>query len=68
MDKSSPTDYAKRSELVGNGITDNGIYGITDGVSDEQFEEAITEARNTGNLSRANVARKCRERASSPRP
>ncbi len=36
---------------------------MTDGVSDEQFEEALTEAREEGNLSRANVARKCKDRA-----
>jgi hypothetical protein len=34
------------------------ICDFTDGVSDEQFDEAITEARAEGNLSRANVARK----------
>lgn len=32
-------------------------YALTDGVSDEQFEEALTAARNEGNLSRANVVR-----------
>jgi hypothetical protein len=39
------------------------IADFTDGVSDEAFEEAITEARAEGNLSRANVARKCKARA-----
>ncbi|MBE5512524.1 hypothetical protein [Mycobacteroides abscessus] len=43
--------------------THGGIYDLADGVSDEQFEEAITEARAEGNLSRANVARKCKDKA-----
>lgn len=36
---------------------------MTDGVSDEQFEEALTQAREEGNLSRANVARKAKSKA-----
>lgn len=51
----SPTDYATDSELSGNGA---GIYCITDGVSDEQFEAAIAAAKAEGNLARANVVRK----------
>ncbi|AYR00403.1 hypothetical protein I5H98_gp046 [Mycobacterium phage Whouxphf] len=58
----SPESLAKKSELHGHdGST--GIYAMTDGVSDEQFEEAITEAREEGNLSRANVARKAKTKA-----
>lgn len=34
------------------------VYAVTDNVTDEQFEEAITEAKDEGNLSRANVVRK----------
>lgn len=34
------------------------IYEMTDGVTDEEFEEAIEEGRDEKNLSRANVARK----------
>lgn len=58
----TPTDFAKQSELSGKTGAE-GIYAMTDGVSDEQFEEALTEAREEGNLSRANVARKCKDRA-----
>lgn len=54
---STPTDYAAPHELSGE-PAGCGIYAMTDGVSDEQFEEAITEARDEGNMSRANVARK----------
>lgn len=56
---SRPTDYAQPHELSGE-PQGFGIYGMTDGVSDEQFEEAVTEARDEGNLSRANVAHKCK--------
>lgn len=35
-------------------------YAMTDGVSDERFETALTEAKAEGNLSRANVVRKVR--------
>jgi hypothetical protein len=38
------------------------IYDLTDGVSDEVFEDALAEAKGEGNLSRANLARKIGER------
>lgn len=59
--KPRPTDFAGKDELRGNG--DENIYAMTDGVSDEQFEEAVTEAKSEGNLSRANVARKCKAKS-----
>lgn len=62
--KPKPTDFASKHELTN---THGGIYDLTDGVSDEQFEEAITEARAEGNLSRANVARKCKDKAQAAR-
>jgi hypothetical protein len=34
------------------------VYAMTDGVSDEQFESALIDARAEGNLSRSNVVRK----------
>lgn len=62
--KPKPTDFAKARELSGNATHgDPGIYGMTDGVSDAQFAEALGEARDEGNLSRANVARKCKAKA-----
>jgi hypothetical protein len=36
-------------------------YAMTDGVSQEDFEEAVAEAKAEGNLSRANLVRKIRE-------
>lgn len=59
------TDFASHSELSGNS-QQPGFYDLADGVPDEQFEEAVGEARAEGNLSRANVARKVRSRK--PRP
>lgn len=63
----SPTDYAKPSELSGQHGA-GGIYAMTDNVSDEAFEEALAEAREEENLSRANVARKARAKAEFPTP
>ncbi|WP_052624927.1 hypothetical protein [Mycobacteroides abscessus] len=45
--KPKPTDFASKHELTN---THGGIYDLADGVSDEQFEEAITEARAEGKL------------------
>jgi hypothetical protein len=59
--KPSPTHFATDHELHGNGA---GIYGMTDGVSDDQFEEAIAEAKAEGNLSRANVVRQAQAKTS----
>jgi hypothetical protein len=56
------TDFATYDELAGNA----GIYDMTDGVSDEQFEDALGEAKGEGNLSRANVVRKTRQRRARP--
>ncbi|SKU53603.1 Uncharacterised protein [Mycobacteroides abscessus subsp. bolletii] len=62
----TPTDFAKQSELSGKTGAE-GIYAMTDGVSDEMFEEALTEARLEGNLSRASVARRCKAKAQDAR-
>lgn len=57
-----PTDFATTSEL--NGPDGNsGMYAMADNVSDDQFEDALAEAREEGNLSRANVARKAKAKA-----
>lgn len=36
------------------------MYALTDDVTEEQFEESLSEAKKEGNLSRANVVRKVR--------
>lgn len=56
-----PSEFVPRHDLrsdIGNGAY--GIYAMTDGVSDEQFEQAIDEAKAEKNLSRANVVRKAK--------
>lgn len=52
----SPEDFAKKGEL--HGPRGDGIYALTDDVEDEDFETAIEEAKQEGNMSRANVVRK----------
>lgn len=48
---SSPTEFIPHAQER------HEIYALTDGVTDEQFEDALTDARGAGNLSRANVVR-----------
>jgi hypothetical protein len=45
-------------EMTANGA---GIAHLSDGVSESEFEQALSEARREGNLSRANVVRKVRQ-------
>lgn len=52
--------FIERHEWHGQATGDNGVKDLTDGVTDEQFDAAIDEAKAEGNLSRANVARKVR--------
>ncbi|MDV6272436.1 hypothetical protein R3Q06_02875 [Rhodococcus erythropolis] len=61
--KVRPTDLASQHELHGANNPGEGIYAMTDNVTDEQFEEALAEAKDEGNLSRANVARKAKAKA-----
>ena len=49
--KPGPTAFAAPHELTGQAGQNNGIYGLTDGVTDEHFEEAVAEAKSEGNLS-----------------
>lgn len=55
-----PSDFAAPGELNG-GKSSVGIYALTDGASDEQFEAALSEAKGDSNVSRANVVRKLRD-------
>jgi hypothetical protein len=45
-------------DLIPGGRTLSEIHAITDGVSDEQFEQVLAEAREKGGLTRLNIARK----------
>jgi hypothetical protein len=59
----SPTEFASQHELSPGGSDQAGIYDLTDGVSDDDFEGAVCDAKAEGSLSRANVARKARARS-----
>jgi hypothetical protein len=54
--KTSPAFYA------GTGQSRADIYAMTDGVSDEEFEDVLAEAKAEQNLSRNNVVGKIRQR------
>lgn len=61
----SPGDFVTNGELYGGGNRDGsgrgfrpGIYSITDDVTDEEFDDAVTEAKASGDLSRTAVHRK----------
>jgi hypothetical protein len=58
----SGTDHlVSPKSFFGNSDEAVDTYAITDGVTDEQFEAAVTEAKAEGNLSRANVVRKVKK-------
>jgi hypothetical protein len=61
-----PTDFGSKSELYGNG-TSAGVIEFAE-TDSEDFDAAIDEAKAEGNLSRANVARKAREKNAGPTP
>lgn len=46
------------TSILGEGPIRTQVAAMTDEVSDEDFDAAIEEAKQEGNLSRANVARK----------
>jgi len=50
--RSSPGDFFTHN------VEREAAYQMADGVSEDQFEEAIADAKTEGNLSRANVVRK----------
>lgn len=63
----APGDFVPYHELSGGGGSDQaGIYALTDDITDEQFEDALTEAKAEQNLSRANVVRKVRNEPARP--
>jgi hypothetical protein len=55
---SNRDDLARPSDFFNHAQERADTYAMTDGVTDEQFESAITAAKEEGNLSRANVVRK----------
>lgn len=61
--RQSPTDF-----FPGGGGAQTATYAMTDDVTDEAFDTALTEAKAEGNLSRANVVRKVTGTGSSTSP
>lgn len=64
-----PVQQEKRispSTFFGGGADMSETYAMTDGVSDEQFESVLDEARDERNLSRRNVARKAQGLSGGP--
>jgi hypothetical protein len=51
------TDFATKGELWGD--DGNGIFGMTDGITDAQFDQALAQARAEGNLTRTRIIRNC---------
>src|SRR6266498_2700027 len=66
-------EIAKRGDHLGSaagffrhGDERTDAYAMTDGIADADFEGALGEAKAEGNLSRANVVRKIRQRRGNP--
>lgn len=58
--KASPSDFESKSVLSKKGGL--GIYDMTDDVTDDEFNEALTVSREQGNVSRANVVRNIKKK------
>lgn len=63
----SPKDFAPPHELFG-AKPGNGLYAMTDGVTDAEFEAALDAAKAEGKPNRANVVRKIKEAKGEPVP
>lgn len=61
--KISPDEF-----LPTSGQATSETYAMADGVTDEEFEAAITEAKAEGNMTRANIVRKVKRTAPTPAP
>lgn len=56
----SPSDYVSSKTELSN-PHGTGIYAVTDGVTEAEFESALGQARSDGNVTRANVIRNIKE-------
>jgi len=61
--KARPTDFAPGYDLSS---TNGGIYAMTDDVTDEDFEEALSAAKAEDNMARANIVRKVKKKQKAP--
>lgn len=57
-----PGEKTSPESFFGGGQEATDTYAMSDNVTEEEFEAALTEARAEGNVSRANVVRKVKER------
>ena len=66
------TDYSIPSPREAAGVNWNSqlsdIYAMSDDVADEEFEEAVDEAKAEGNLSRNNLTEKLKPHKAKPKP
>jgi hypothetical protein len=62
-DRDSDATVIRPGQFFTDPMVRSETYKMTDGISDEQFEEALSEAKAEGNLSRANLVRKVRGQA-----
>lgn len=60
------TTMMSSGDYLGHGQARADVYAMTDGVSDEEFEDALAQAKEEENLSRANVVRAIRQRRVPP--
>ena len=58
LNRGLPTEKTSADEFFSGGGETSDVYALTDDVTDDDFETAITEAKDEGNASRANVVRK----------
>lgn len=61
------TKKRSTSEYLMSGSDQDQTYAVTDGISNDEFEEVIAEAKAEGNLSRANVVRKAKKEPAKPK-
>ena len=66
LDGTGGTNKMSSGDYLGYGHTRSDVYAMTDGVPDREFEDALTQAKEEGNLSRANVVRKIRQQRFPP--
>lgn len=61
VDRADESSAISPKSLTGSGLIQGEVYAMTDGVTDDQFDEALDRAQDEKNVSRANVVRKVRE-------
>jgi hypothetical protein len=68
IDRDTDTNSISPRVYLNRGQEQHDIYSITDGVTDEAFEQALDAARREGNATRTNVVRKIKGDTRPPKP